>query len=191
MSSWEECHQLMQNFNDHYSLLEPHHKMIYDLASQIAPGGVAFEIGVCNGRTAALLGYCAREFGFEAHGVDPFILEGNPSEIQRKLNQLNLNYQIHVTRSNDLEWNKPLDLLLIDGDHSDPAVTHDCRKWLPFVKIGGFVILDDYNADYHTYECPHHAICRWVNKLLEHPSWQSLNRDRVMIFKKVQEYQPE
>lgn len=37
------------------------------------------------------------------------------------------------------------DLLCIDGDHSYEAVLSDLIKWWPKVKIGGTVILDDYN----------------------------------------------
>jgi len=38
------------------------------------------------------------------------------------------------------------DLLIIDGDHSFEGVKFDFENYFPFVRKGGFVILDDYNA---------------------------------------------
>lgn len=41
---------------------------------------------------------------------------------------------------------KRYDLLIIDGDHSYEGVKLDYEVYLPFVKAGGFVIIDDYTS---------------------------------------------
>jgi predicted O-methyltransferase YrrM len=41
------------------------------------------------------------------------------------------------------EWNRPIDFLMIDGDHSHEAVTRDWREWSPHVRAGGIVALHD------------------------------------------------
>lgn len=60
-------------------------------------------------------------------------------------------YQVIKLYSNDpqaIESAKQLgiDLLIIDGDHSYEGVKFDFDNYFPFVKPGGYVVLDDYNA---------------------------------------------
>ena len=40
-------------------------------------------------------------------------------------------------------WDKPLDLVVIDGEHTYTAVTIDCQ-WLEHVKAGGHAAFDDW-----------------------------------------------
>ena len=40
-------------------------------------------------------------------------------------------------------WNTPIDLLFIDGDHSESGVERDWDDWSPFVKKGGVAIFHD------------------------------------------------
>jgi predicted O-methyltransferase YrrM len=40
-------------------------------------------------------------------------------------------------------WQEPLDLLLIDGDHSESGVERDWNDWSRFVKTGGVAIFHD------------------------------------------------
>jgi len=41
------------------------------------------------------------------------------------------------------EWNRPIDFLFIDGDHSERAVQQDWEDWHPFVVPGGIVVFHD------------------------------------------------
>ncbi len=45
--------------------------------------------------------------------------------------------------SKTVEWNKEIDILLIDGDHSYEGVSADYKKFEPFVKDGGLILLHD------------------------------------------------
>jgi len=45
-----------------------------------------------------------------------------------------------------LRWRVPLDLLIIDGDHSKLGVSSDVRIWLPHVRSGGYIVCHDYNS---------------------------------------------
>jgi predicted O-methyltransferase YrrM len=40
-------------------------------------------------------------------------------------------------------WNKPIDFLFIDGDHSEQGVTRDWNEWSQFVIPGGIVAFHD------------------------------------------------
>jgi methyltransferase family protein len=185
MGSWEECKSIIQEFNAHYTIGEDDQERIYELCQQIPQNGLALEIGVCHGRTAAVLGYCARNIGFEAHGVDPYVLEGNGAEVQSKLDSLNLPYTLHITTSMGLIWDRPLDLLIIDGNHMDPYVTQDTEKYVPLIKIGGVVAFDDYVLPMGHPPCAHEAICRQVNKLKANPNWELLRDGRLAILKRL------
>ncbi len=42
-----------------------------------------------------------------------------------------------------VEWNKEVDILMLDGDHSYPSCKADWVKYEPFVKPGGMIIMHD------------------------------------------------
>ncbi|MBI2873255.1 MAG: class I SAM-dependent methyltransferase [Chloroflexi bacterium] len=42
------------------------------------------------------------------------------------------------------QWNRPIDLLWIDADHSYVAARRDVLDWVPFLKVKGWLCLDDY-----------------------------------------------
>jgi hypothetical protein len=44
-------------------------------------------------------------------------------------------------------WRIPLDMLIIDGDHSESGISEDLMRWLPRVKEGGYVLIHDYGSD--------------------------------------------
>jgi cephalosporin hydroxylase len=47
------------------------------------------------------------------------------------------------TDSKVYDWNSPIDVLLIDGDHSYEGVKADYEKYMPFVKDGGVILIHD------------------------------------------------
>jgi len=51
-----------------------------------------------------------------------------------------------IGRSQDIgkNWVWPIDLLFVDGDHTDEGVLGDIEVWVPFVKHMGVIIFHDY-----------------------------------------------
>lgn len=45
------------------------------------------------------------------------------------------------------EWNRQIDLLFIDGDHSYSVASADIDNFVPWVKNGGCIFVDDYDID--------------------------------------------
>jgi predicted O-methyltransferase YrrM len=45
-------------------------------------------------------------------------------------------------------WNIPIDLLFVDGNHSKEYVLADLKNFSPFIKPGGVLLMHDY-----TYDC--------------------------------------
>jgi predicted O-methyltransferase YrrM len=55
----------------------------------------------------------------------------------------------HVALSHEVAagWRQELDLVFIDGDHSEAGCERDWRCWHPHVRIGGRVVFHDARAD--------------------------------------------
>jgi predicted O-methyltransferase YrrM len=45
--------------------------------------------------------------------------------------------------SKKIEWDAPIDLVFIDGDHSYQGVKNDIKKFTPYVEKGGYAIFHD------------------------------------------------
>jgi cephalosporin hydroxylase len=76
-----------------------------------------------------------------------------------KLNKLNNSYnyikgnsQTHEMVSRFKELINEIDILFIDGDHSYQGVVNDFLLYEGLVKVGGYVVFDDYNDSQHSPE---------------------------------------
>jgi predicted O-methyltransferase YrrM len=54
----------------------------------------------------------------------------------------------HVARSDEVaaSWSGEVDVVFIDGDHSEAACELDWSSWHPFVAVGGYVVFHDARA---------------------------------------------
>ena len=71
-------------------------------------------------------------------------------------------------------WNAPIDLLMIDGDHSESAVERDWNDWSRFVQPGGVVIFHDARIFEGGWPRPEWGPVRLVNRLFRNgqaPEW--------------------
>ena len=72
-------------------------------------------------------------------------------------------------------WNEPIDLLLIDGDHTEAAVERDWNDWSRFVEPGGVAIFHDARLFEGGWTTPDYGPVRLVNRLFRngnHPGWR-------------------
>lgn len=122
------------------------------------------EIGVYEGASALVL---QRALGpaAELHLIDPFgrhpdALPGGWGASERatrallarsarQLESAGPDVRWHVAMSHDVAagWTEPVDLVFIDGDHSQAGCERDWLDWSPFVRPGGHVVLHDARAD--------------------------------------------
>lgn len=183
---WDECYALFSTVDPHYSLGESEHRLIFDLIKDMeAP--VIMELGVCHGRTAALLAYVAQCRGGEYHGIDTFELEGSADEFRATMERLGLPAMLHVGTTNGAagrapacpDWNDPLDVLFIDADHIAGSVELDCQQWIRHVRPGGLAILDDWSIEPPETN-PHWGIDHYGN--LYTAGWEALTQPcRLMV----------
>lgn len=128
---------------------------------------VIVEIGVWAGKSLVPMGYALKQIGSgKIYGIDPWDPEASVRGLIHEVNetfwkradheiifhrlasqipQFGLEDQIELIRSTSLEAPliQEIDVLHIDGNHSDEASYIDVTKWVPLVKKGGWIIFDD------------------------------------------------
>ncbi len=84
----------------------------------------------------------------------------------QKIRQFDLSNYIELIRttSEDAPLINGIDILHIDGNHSEETSYFDVTKWVPLVKSGGLIIFDDMNW----YENGMYTTQRSVDWLDEH-----------------------
>lgn len=122
------------------------------------------EIGVYEGASAlTLLGVLGA--GAELHLIDPFGRRPDalPSgwgatewATRRVLARAERRFGVdapsvrwHAALSHEVaaSWSQPVDLVFVDGDHSEAGCELDWYCWHPFVAVGGMLVFHDARAD--------------------------------------------
>lgn len=79
---------------------------------------------------------------------DQIVLDNLYEELLKVINENKLNNTVSLVRSksedyyNNLE-KESIDILHIDGNHDEEYVTKDIQLYLPLIKNGGYIIMDD------------------------------------------------
>lgn len=68
-------------------------------------------------------------------------IAGNPSITTKNL----ITYVVTDSAAFGRMWNTPVDLLIVDGDHTKEGVLRDIAAWRDKVTMGGLVWFHDYN----------------------------------------------
>lgn len=140
--------------------------VLIDIVLKTRPKKI-LEIGVYGGKSVVPMACALQALGEGIiYGIDPW---DNNAAIQWVMNEDNLRYWALVdlqsikrglmmkirqfyledqivlleTTSEAAEPIQDIDILHIDGNHSDITSYFDVTKWVPFVKSGGWIILDD------------------------------------------------
>lgn len=127
--------------------------VMYDLLTNMIDDANVVEIGVEFGRSTSVIGLIAKEKNFDFVAIDNY-KQDNGEEARRNveevlIGQWKLPIQLWVMSSAQArqKYNKDIDFIHIDGDHTFQGVTRDMEKWLPKVCKGGYVCFDDYGHD--------------------------------------------
>ncbi len=117
------------------------------------------EIGCAYGGSS-LLFLLAKRAGVRVTSIDPFVIDSmGDFQATQKLCSLHVSRALKLVGKSEIvkdwellpdysfnvvkSWNKPIDVLFIDGDHRYEAVKKDFEDWLPLLKAGGFIIFHD------------------------------------------------
>jgi predicted O-methyltransferase YrrM len=144
---------------------------LYDLARSLENNNpIVVELGSWQGKSTFILAKGLKEKHLpKIFCIDPFNADGDQgSKIQYKKkasivedslkDQFLLNCEIYkmgrfvdVLEGYSYEfsktWNKPIDFLFIDADHSEHAVNRDYQEWSEFIVKGGFIAFHDVVFD--------------------------------------------
>ncbi|HSW87038.1 MAG TPA: class I SAM-dependent methyltransferase [Rhabdochlamydiaceae bacterium] len=125
------------------------------------------EIGVWGGKSLVPMAYALKESKKgKIYGIDPWDAKESIKwsmnddnincwrnldhfailyDLITKIEQFQLVDQIEliISTSEDAAPIHDIDILHIDGNHSDPTSYLDATKWVPYVKSGGWIIFDD------------------------------------------------
>lgn len=132
------------------------------LLAELARGRLrVVEIGVFEGSSALVLCDVLAP-GAELHLVDPFghhpdaLREGHAAtewatrrvvrRAVRRSGGPTVRFHVDFSANVAARWTLPVDLVFIDGDHSELGVHKDWELWHPFVVEGGHVLFHDARA---------------------------------------------
>lgn len=147
-----------------------HHKasILIDIILAIKPKTIV-EIGVWGGKSLLPMAYTLKVFGCgKAYGIDPWDNEASLEGVQHESNiaywgqidhngvlhrlidvidQYELQDHVELIRATSIGAPEiqDIDILHIDGNHSEITSFIDVTKWVPLVKRGGWIIFDDMN----------------------------------------------
>lgn len=100
----------------------------------------------------------------------------------------NLSATILEGDSRTLDFDGPINLLLIDGDHHYATVSADIKNWAHRVAPGGTLIFHDYNPTAHNLsqfpelEGVHRAVDEWA---AQNPDWRQVwAPDSLAVFER-------
>jgi predicted O-methyltransferase YrrM len=129
--------------------------LLYGLVRSMKPD-LCVEIGSARGRSACSIGMALKENGRgKLVAIDPHRrTEWNDYQsvdtfetITGNLAVLELTDWVEIRRSTSLEavqgWQRPIDMIFIDGDHSYAGVKRDWQLFMPHVRQFGVVVFHD------------------------------------------------
>lgn len=129
--------------------------VLMTFASELKGKPVIVEIGGEFGRSASQ--FAAANKNAKIFTVDLFPADHHFAVLHGGLlnvflhNTLTWASQINPIQSDSTEasktWNKKIDLLFVDGDHSYGGCKRDLENWYKHVKPGGLIVVHDYAKD--------------------------------------------
>lgn len=132
---------------------------LFKTAHALPDGATIVEIGSYLGRSTASLAWGCRGSHKHIFAVDTF--DGNQvdfferdfyQEFIENLKQINLFQYVTPVRGYSVDvaatWEKPINLLFIDGSHEYKDVLNDFEKFFPYVVSGGIVAFHDVSTEW-------------------------------------------
>ncbi len=148
------------------------------------------EIGSYKGKSTVILGSVVRALfpDSKVYAIDPHMgivgAEGQDLRVLESSLQM-FNYNIEKEGLNDVvelikecsfnvNWDKPISLLFIDGLHDYVNVSRDFNHFSKYLRIGGYIIFHDY-AEYYP------GVMKFVNELLKNRSYEKVYHLKSMF----------
>ena len=151
--------------------------LLYDLARSLQPQ-VCVEIGSAQGWSSCHIGLALREnVRGKLYAIDPH----QPTDwndqnavaslpiLQRNLRRCGLESYVEIVRATSevaaIGWDRPIDLLFIDGDHSYAGVKRDWELFSPHLSPFGVTVFHDATWELHGPNRPDMGVPRFLEEL--------------------------
>jgi predicted O-methyltransferase YrrM len=176
--SVEHYQRLASCVSEYMALSPKRFALVHELCTKLPAGANILEIGVCYGHTAIMLADFAKRLRGRYYGIDRWN-DTSPSSrnyVQTTLDGLHLSERAALIEGDSriVPWPQiPLDFLLIDGGHDESCVSSDVRRFLPWVKIAGFVAFDDCDAKDDP-ASPCRAVKKYAELACDNPKWKEV-----------------
>lgn len=129
-------------------------RWFFKAAKAAAPDAVIVEIGSFKGRSTVSFGFGCLGASKHIYAIDLFEGDNNIygtgdflKIFNQNINSCGLSDYVTPIKKHSLEvakeWNRPIDILFIDGSHEYEDVKADFFAFYPFVKPGGIVAFHD------------------------------------------------
>lgn len=141
---------IYKGITEHSTCGGPQTNLLFGLSLACGEKGAVTEIGSFVGRsTIALAAAQKQKNGNKIFAIDPLLHSNFYANIKKAglkdwVDFIN-DYSYNVAK----HWEKPIELLFIDGNHSYFGVKEDISAWSSFVVEGGYIVLHDYATPYY------------------------------------------
>jgi len=99
------------------------------------------ELGTQGGYSTVALGYAVKEIEGKLTSID--IIDCPDASKRMKERKLDNRWDFRVHDDLSIRWNKDIDCLFVDTNHTYDQVTSELKKFEPWVNKNGFIILHD------------------------------------------------
>lgn len=112
----------------------------FDLLMSLPTYALVVEVGLEFGRSSSIALQVVREHNLRYYGIEPHVED----KWLKMAHHIGAPFLLFRVCSNLVVFEEPIDLILIDGDHSYVTVTDDCNHFLPRVRKGGYALFHDF-----------------------------------------------
>lgn len=172
---WDNFLRISVHFRGRELSSLPERAFLFRLSHDLPPDAKVVEIGSWIGASSCLLASGLKGTKAKMYAIDNF--KGNASDCSARIRYhermsklktdttktifdkniayFNLENRVVAIVNDSIQAAKSfceplhsIDLLFIDGDHSEEATKNDITIWLPFVKPGGVIIFHDFTSNH-------------------------------------------
>lgn len=172
---WDDFLRITEYFRGRELSSLPERAFLFRLSHDLPSDAKVVEIGSWIGASSCLLASGLKGIRAKMYAIDNF--KGNASDcsariryrermsklktdttkviFDKNITYFNLENRIVAIVNDSLQAAKSfceprhsIDLVFIDGDHSEEATKNDIALWLPFVKSGGVVVFHDFTSNH-------------------------------------------
>ncbi len=155
---------------------------------------VVVEVGSYHGRSTVLFGSILKNFSsnIKVYSIDPHdgklgatdqglqYFPPSYEKLKQNIQREELSDVVEIIKNNawNVEWNKPISFLFVDGLHDYPNVAKDFYHFSSWIEVNGYVAFHDY-ADYFP------GVKAFVHELLETDEYEKICEvDTLVVLKK-------